>query len=306
MDRNAVSEDACRENVKFSVQLPGIKRTYKIMHITDVHVSTAFPDEPEFFRKEAELRGGEYFPPHRGYSAAQRFPLYFEKAVELGLDCVLMTGDIIDFASRSNLELLSGTVRNAGIRTVYCLGNHDWSSMYDYHSAAFAAALNDNFLDVVNAENEESGDKSVCGGQQAYGLPASAHYRAEDMGEFIIFAVDNTLDRIDREALEAARVVFSKDKPVLVACHIPFWSETLEEPTRNYWGSVLLIGERGLVPDEATSEFVSLMTAQKSPVFAIAAGHIHFTHEDIVAGRIPQFVTEEGHAGEYGIIEIRP
>ncbi|MBO5076187.1 MAG: metallophosphoesterase [Clostridia bacterium] len=279
--------------------LPWLKRTYRILHVTDVHVSTAYPDEPEFFRKEAELRGGVYFPPEGGYSAATRFPLFFRKARELDADCVLLTGDIIDFASRSNLDILSETLADAPVRPVYCLGNHDWSSMYDYHAPGQRALIAERFTGIVN---RNAG--TTAAGTPA--LPPSPHYRLEDLGEFLIFAFDNTEDRVAPEVTEAAEDVLTGTKPVLLACHIPFISPTLVEPTFDYWKHVLLIGEGGIAPDAATRYFMELMYAPSSPVFAVAAGHIHFDHEDKLSDNIIQFTTAEGHRGDCGLIELSP
>ena len=276
--------------VTHKLSLPWLRRTYRILHVTDVHVSTAYPDEPEYFRKEAELRGGTYFPPEGGYSAATRFPLFFRKARELGADCVLLTGDIIDFASRSNLDILSGTLKEAKIPAVYCLGNHDWSSMYDYHTPG------------QRALNRETAAKTSGTDE----LPLSPHYRLEDMGEFLIFAFDNTEDRVATEVAEVAETVLRGGKPVLLACHVPFISPTLIRPTFDYWKNVFLIGEGGLKPDAATKRFIELAYAPESPVFAVAAGHIHFDHEDKLTDRIIQFTTAEGHRGACGIIELTP
>ena len=331
-----------RESVRHRVVLPGIDRTYRLMHVTDVHVSTAYPEESEDFRKEAELRGGAYFPPSGGYSAAERFPLFFKEAEKLGVDGVLLTGDIIDFASRSNIDILTQTLKNTPVKAVYCLGNHDWSSMYSYHSETFFGAIRANFNDIVNrgpgaggaGTGEPAGTGPVCdsnctGGAGNEILPPSPHYRLEDMGPFNIFAVDDSRDRIAPEAVNAAETVFSMRKPVLVACHVPFYSKTLEAPTFDYWKNIFLIGGKGIKPDAPTARFMELMFAENSPVFAVAAGHIHFNHDDLLtsvdtlghdnvpiaapncpgnsSGRsIVQFTTIEAHAGDYGIIEIAP
>ncbi|MBP5780572.1 MAG: metallophosphoesterase [Clostridia bacterium] len=285
-----------RETANYTLKVNGIRRRYKIMHVTDVHVATAYPDESEEFQKEAELRGGAYFPPEGGSSAADRLPLFFEKAAEIKADAVLLTGDIIDFASRSNLDRLSEALDASPVKAVYCLGNHDWSSMYNYHSPEHAAAVCGNFDRIVNRSG--ASDKAAR-------LPLSPHYRLEDMGDFYIFAVDDSCDRIDPAALEAAKTVFVPGgKPVLVACHVPFWSQTLEAPTRDYWRSVILIGGGGIAPDENTRAFMDLMLAPDSPVFGVIAGHIHFDHKDMLNDKIVQITTAEGHAGAYSVIEI--
>ena len=303
-NRSEGGYEPIRLSVTHRLSLPWLKRTYRILHVTDVHIATAYPDEPEDFLREAELRGGSYFPPEGGYSAATRFPLFFRKARELGADCVLLTGDIIDFASRSNLDMLAKTLDAAGIPSVYCLGNHDWSSMYDYHTPGQQALIAERFRGIVNRADARRA--AGPGKSAAAALPPSPHYRLEDMGEFLIFAFDNTEDRVAPEAAEAAETVLRGTKPVLLACHIPFISPTLIAPTFDYWKNVLLIGKGGLEPDAVTARFIELMNAPESPVFAVAAGHIHFDHEDKLSDRIIQFTTAEGHRGDCGLIELSP
>ena len=85
-NRSEGGYEPIRLSVTHRLSLPWLKRTYRLLHVTDVHIATAYPDEPEDFLREAELRGGSYFPPEGGYSAATRFPLFFRKARELGAE----------------------------------------------------------------------------------------------------------------------------------------------------------------------------------------------------------------------------
>ena len=46
-----------RCGVTHTLKLKGLTRPYKLMHVTDVHIAAAYPDEPELMQAEAELLG---------------------------------------------------------------------------------------------------------------------------------------------------------------------------------------------------------------------------------------------------------
>ena len=133
---------------------------------------------------------------------------------------------------------------------------------------------------------------------------SSVFWKVADLGDFLIFAFDNGCDRIAPETLEMFRKVLKADKPVIVMCHVPFYSPTLQEPTEKYWGRDILLGGTAIRSDDTTRSFIELLTTKESPVCAVVAGHIHFNHEDMLGDNVFQFTTVEGHRGNYGIIEI--
>ena len=287
-------EAPVRCDVVHRLKIKGLSRPYKFMHVTDVHIATAYPDESEEMQAEAELRGGQYFPPFGGFSAGSRFPYFFKEAASIGCDGVLLTGDICDFPSRSNRDILRNGLTNSSVPAVYCLGNHDWTFLHDYHCAAHARQYLPEYLPIVNYSSPAAVNGSVF-------------WKLADFGEFLIFAFDNGCDRISPSTLEAFRRVLSTTvKPLIVMCHVPFYSPTLQAPTEKYWGRDILLGGTLIRADEPTREFIDLLKAPSSPVCAVVAGHIHFNHEDMLSDKLVQFTTRDGYKGDYGIIEIGP
>ena len=298
------SESAAAAPVRCSVThrlaLKGLGRTYRFMHVTDVHIATAYPDEPERMQKEAELRGGHYFPPFEGFTAGTRFPFFFREAENSGMDGILLTGDICDFPSRSNLDILKSGLENSGVPAVYCMGNHDWTFLENYQSDSHKDEFIPEYYGMVNHRSDAAG--KISSGL----LPGSVFWKLADFGEFLVFAFDNGRNRVLPETVEAFKDVLAAGRPVILSCHVPFYSPTLREPTVDYWHSDILLGGTEVHADGPTQEFIDLMKAPDSPVRAVVAGHIHFDHEDMLNENIVQFTTTEGHRGGYGMIELDP
>ncbi len=288
---------AVKAVVRHTVRTRGISRAYRFLHVTDVHSASSYESESEMIRAEADLRGGKYFPPECGLTATDRLPLFFRLAENLNADGIIMTGDILDFPSAANIDALLAAMSGSDVPAYYCLGNHEWSFLTDYHCKEHEENNIPKYFPLVNFGKNVARIKE---------LPPSVHYLAADAGDVIVFAVDNSKDQIDPEALQAAEVIFSGEKPVLVACHVPFYSETLVKDTVDYWKRIILLGKGGIDPDPVSRRFMELMTRPGSPVFAVVAGHIHFAHEDLISDNIVQFVSPEGHAGKCGLIEILP
>ena len=213
---------------------------------------------------------------------------------------MLLTGDIDDFPSRANLDILKSGLASSKVPAVYCLGNHDWTFLKDFQCDRHRELYLPEFFDAVNHRSEAA--EKV----RTDRLAVSVFWKLADFGEFLVFAFDNGRNRILPETVEAFRNVLAAGKPVILACHVPFYSPTLREPTVNYWHSDILLGGTEVHADGPTQEFIDLMKAPDSPVRAVVAGHIHFDHEDMLNDSIVQFTTAEGYRGGFGMIELDP
>lgn len=63
------------------------------------------------------------------------------------------------------------------------------------------------------------------------------------------------------------------------------------------------MGQSGIVLDESADRITELLTAAPS-VRAILCGHLHFSHEDLVGGVLPQYITAFGSLGEAALFDI--
>lgn len=255
-----------------TVEVAGLTGTYTFLHITDMHVCAWQDVSPE--RREACRIREEHFS-GEGMTSRERMPHLFAYGEAIRADRMLLTGDMIDFPSPSGVATLKDCIRSCGVPSVYAVGNHDWSYADDYISP-YARA---HYLPQL---------EDISGGCTDF------HY--EEVGELIVAAMDNALDRVSDRAMEGFSAVCRMGKPIILIMHIPLTMDSLHGPTAAMWGRDICMGPGGVGYDREGEENVRrlyrMVALEPSPVVAVVAGHIHFGHEDTLPNGVPQLVTE--------------
>lgn len=275
-----------------AVPIQGLKRDFKILHMTDLHACAL--DESEAASMEPVRR--DYIPPRQGlfgggrpYPSEAALPALLRYGEEISADLILMTGDIIDFPSEANLTLLKTCVESCSVPVLYITGNHDWSFADDYHTENAAAT----YLPRVDAI-------SSC-------VDHTAVYEDDTV---LVCAVDSGLDRIRSETLEAyltcAQRARKLGKVLILALHVPVHAETLVEDATRVWGRELAIGEHAFGADDpVTMAFYNTVAigSDLAPDVTIA-GHVHFDHEDFFPNGVPQYITDIACDGHCRVITL--
>lgn len=253
--------------------VPNLSRQYTVVQITDTHVSAAYEHEAECVRDAAIRRARVFYATPE--ESVERWFTLIDKANAENPDIVVLTGDIVDFPSLRNMDVLAEGLRRLNAPYVFCVGNHDWSYDFDYHSESAVANELPKF--AVFSRN----------GTTAYSLC--------DMGEFALLAVDNSSDQVPPAALDGLAAARALEKPLLLAIHVPLCADDFPENGLRaacaYWGHYACMGENGIKPNEVSSRFIADVTAEDSPVAAVLAGHLHFEHRDRLTDRLEQHVS---------------
>ena len=97
-----------------TIKIPGLKNNYKFLQVTDLH-SSAFTTEETKAMTSARVnlitgrrnafKGGSFL-------SEERMPYLFSYADKIEADMLLLTGDILDFPSQKNLQLLRENIAN--------------------------------------------------------------------------------------------------------------------------------------------------------------------------------------------------
>ena len=270
-----------------SLYVSGLTKDYTFLYLSDTHMIKLDGNESDQITENA-LPRMQLFVDNKGVTSADRFPKWIDFANEREVDMMLLGGDMIDFPSDANLNILKENLFKLKMPYVYTLGNHDWTYPWDYMTANGRETYRPLFDTFTNNS------------------PAASITEYE---ELVILSVDNSSNQIDPEALTVVDEALSLKKPVIVIAHVPFSTDSLLEKAKTVWNSPVSIGmadKGGIFPDANTLAFQEKILADDSPVFCVLSGHVHFVDESTLNDSVTQIVGGAGYNGEGVLLHISP
>ena len=279
--------------VNTTLIIQGLTKEYKFLQVTDLHASAFSAEEA----KAMDANRRNYITARRGaftdgfMLAEERMPYMFGYADEIGADMLLLTGDIIDFPSELNISLMYENIKALKAPALFTLGNHDWCYADDYLTPNAAAT----YIPEFN--------------KMSAGQPADDPYvRYVEYDEFMIVAVDNSPDYVTAATVDKFLALCEKGKPIILMLHVPLHVDSLVEDCTKVWGKDLgMGGDTGLCawnPD-VQRFYAAVAEDENSPVVAVLAGHVHFTHEDTLPNGVVQYITSTAYTGDCRVITVK-
>ncbi len=280
--------DEVLENItpmETTITIPGLTNEYTFLHVTDLHMCAMVPEDEPLVKSRYEVaQQREAAFTVDGMKSADRLPYFMSYAQHIQADKILMTGDIIDFPSKTNLELLKQAIAGSKIPTSYILGNHDWVYADLQMGEGTRDMYGPKFLDISDGNID-------------------MHY--DEYEDLIVLAIDNSTDRISSEQLALTEELMAKGKPMLIMMHVPMYSPTLSEDVKKAWSDRdITLGGEGIVHDSNADAFIEMISAENSPVEGLIVGHVHFDHEDLVGGSVKQYITGAAYEGDCRVIRV--
>lgn len=236
------------------IVLPGLKKTYVFFQISDAHIAYAAPNDSEQDRAMACRQSDACS--YAGKTPIQALSEIIDYVNQAEGDALLVAGDFADYYSVRNIEYLSGVIAKCNKEVLYVCGNHD-CMIYEGTRDHFAYRSHYSVL--------------------MQGNPACW---VKDYGDLLVVGIDDASRQIDDAQLDFLREQMARGIPILLLTHIPVWTESNDAPILEHWprsGHAHFSIGKEKTP-EKTMEFVNLVKAPASPVAAIIAGHIHFSH----------------------------
>ena len=278
-------------STKFSVSQTGhkieifsdkIKEQFNIIFSADVHIAVDENLQPPFddFAKRMHKYGARN---------ADSIIEFSKVAKEKSSKAIFLAGDIINYPSKGNIEIVADAFKKSSVPIYYVAGNHDW-----------------HFEGVEGSDNE----------QRAKWLPIlKPLYKTQNQlvdavvinGVKFILLDDSTYDILPEQLSLFERLLREDNLPKIVVCHIPFYAKGrdigfgLGNPQ---WGAKKDPSykiERRQQWSEKQSPFamqLHSMLFSDPNVMGVLAGHIHGQSADYVNGKF-QFVTHFGGHKKY-------
>ena len=255
---------------KTRVKCGRLKRGFRFLHITDVHLcltdGTESPARIEYNAPRINLFSRD------GVRSDEYFPHFFEYARDNGCDAVIMTGDITDTPTEPNIKALERAVESSPVPVIYVVGNHDWSFFDDYRTNGAKALYLHRFAEV------SGGDTELC---------------VRRLDGLNVLTLDNGDNGFTERQLDTTKRLILEGTPLLICFHVPLAAPALSEKTSKVWGRDICI---------QNSEMAKMIAAADN-VAAVLTGHVHFFHEEYI-GNTLQIVTGLGAEGMGRLIEL--
>lgn len=240
----------------------GATKPFTILHISDTHLTAAYPDEPLDVRNRAKNRS-------KTFGGLQEEALRDSLAwAKKHVDYVVHTGDMIDFQSRANFDLVRKYYGEGGAAIIGSLGNHEY-----YHGQ--------------KKETEET--KGETRELVSAAFPFDTSFQSTVVNGVNFVTLDNVYGTVTQRQAECFAAEVEKGLPIVLCMHCPIQTENISRAGQRYWQK----DDMKAVPDmsnfqkgwkrdgkhSVTRDFYAYLEAQ-SLLKAVLAGHIHVTVAD--------------------------
>ena len=257
-----------------------LKNEYKLIHISDVHAVT-YKDRDSKEEIDEALKAEDIWYRQRTWFADRAKEHHDESHMIPSKECLtnlinyindekptaaVLSGDIIDYYTKSNYELLVESCNNIKVPYVFCNGNHEPDI--------------DKYKGITN---------SFIG------------FSTLDFSEFKIVSLDNSSKRVSKETLDLVKKEMEDNKPIIIVMHIPISTKCNENEMKKF-NPYFVIYENDT--DETTKEFIDILV-NNSNIKAILCGHTHGHLESYFAPNKMQCCASSGLIGLVNKIIIK-
>ena len=259
----------------------GLKKEYKFFQISDAHI--AYIDEKSSqididdnlrshgwnsLKRDFANQFGEHCDERYDIEAHLLLERLMEHALEFKADALIMSGDIMDRVTESNIRYLKEKIQSYKTKVVYCPGNHahhDEKGVHRNMYSRFEGLIENPELDVF------------------------------DFGEFEIVTIDNGTKQITDNQIKRFKQELEKNKKILLVLHAPVKLGEFGEIMGAKIGNYFLLSEDD---GENARELLRLIKENDERLIAVLAGHIHGSVEYHITDKLMQYTTSSALIGK--------
>ncbi|MBD5532364.1 MAG: hypothetical protein HDQ98_09205 [Lachnospiraceae bacterium] len=273
-----------------TIEIPGLKREYTLAWVSDLHmVSDLEPatDVQEEYMETIQVRY-EFFKTEDGVYSKDLWPEIVRFLNYGNFDGVIFGGDMIDYCSKSNLEIFLEGYRclNAG-QIMYIRADHDYGYWYG-GDVLKEADTHDLHVEIDGNVFEE---------------------KLMDFEEFIIVGINDSTQNMSYEQYDSLVDVLGRGKPVIIVTHVPYESkvdESLEQLSMDFRNKIYYWGGGDYVPYGATEQYFEIVYSDYTSICQVLAGHLHKPWDGNLTERVKQHIFTPAFEGTIGMIHIIP
>ncbi|MCD7836514.1 MAG: metallophosphoesterase [Lachnospiraceae bacterium] len=275
------------------VEIEGLENEYKIAFVNDLHMITDHEsgDVTEDNMATVEARYEEFVTSGENpIHSEELWPEIIKFLNYNDFDAVIFAGDMLDYCSNSNITALKTgleELKYPSDKVMYIRSDHDYGGWYGGNGFTDTAGF------IL----------------QSLVLDADASEKLIEFDEFMIVGINQSYRNISANARQRIEGRLDGEKPVLVATHVPFYSNvdsSLEELSMEVRNKIYYWSPEGVnyVPDEETQALIDKMYAENTNVEQILAAHIHASWDGYVTDSLKEHVFAPAFQGNIGIIYV--
>lgn len=270
---------------KVEIVVPNATTEKKLLFIQDLHV---IEDNEEIVPNESEAVKDRIDSfSYEGIPSADSLDGWVEYINTSGADMVVFNGDILDFCSEGNCEVFKEAVNQINCPYVYLRADHDILPSY----------ITDQSTESVMVWQSSIDD----------GLNSNVYWTEFD--DFILLCWNNSTSQMTEDGYHAACEVLDKEKPVILATHVPLQSQidaSLGSKSESLWQDRILAWGKDCYynPDKITKKFLKKVYAEDSPVVYVFSGHVHFTWNGQLTEGTNQYVFAPSYERSCGVVTV--
>ena len=254
----------------------GAEKPFAVLHISDTHLCEAYDDEGEVTLKLREVR-------RRTFGGRQEEALADSIAwAKRNVDYVLHTGDLIDFQSRANFDLVK---KHFGDAMFGALGNHEFARHM------WLAEENE-------PKTEEWKDRTRAKLDEVFPFDVVLHSQIVNGVNFV--TLDDVYGTVTERQVERFRAEVAKGLPIVLCMHVPFFTDDIWRATTQFWArSGSRFSDASVPPrkgdyqrqseDAVTRGFIAYLKSE-TMLKGILTGHMHLTACDRFSPTAMQYI----------------
>jgi len=266
-----------RLTLRYATVKIGLEKPFSVLHISDTHLAEAYSHESGNKRLLSEKR-------NTTFGGFQETALADTLAwAKQNVDFVIHTGDLIDWQSEANFDLVRKYFGNALFGS---LGNHEYSP--------------DMWLSEPK-ESHDEGFKDLTREKLQNVFPFDVRLASQVVNGVNFVTLDDVYGYVTESQVEAFRKEAAKKLPIVLCMHVPFYTEELWRTNVRFWSHANEHFTSAEIPtaagdykaqqdDKVTADFIKYL--KKEPLLkAILAGHVHFFHDEQFSRTARQYTT---------------
>ena len=255
-----------RLNINSIVLKLGATSPFSVLHISDTHLATAYLHESAAKQYLAKVRDEQF---GGRQEEALRDSLDWAKT---HVDYVIHTGDLIDFQSEANYDLVK---KYLGANVLGTMGNHEYSP--------------EMWLTKPAPSNNEAW-KDRYREKLASVYPFDVTFSSKVVNGVNFVMLDDVFGTVTAGQVERFGKEVAKGLPIVLCLHVPFYTDNIATANSHYWlknGGPFRSAQtpdpsgdwKSQLSDATTSDFIAYLKGE--PLLkAILAGHLHINIQD--------------------------